>query len=91
MAGGCERWAACGRRLCAATPWMMGRARLEAIRGGPVDDGRARLEAVRGGPVDDGRARLRPCAADPRMIGRVRLEAMRDWSLCTVSKFGVQG
>ena len=89
MAGGCERWAACGRRLCAATPWMMGRARLEAIRGGPVDDGRARLEAVRGGPVDDGRARLRPCAADPRMIGRVRLEAMRDWSLCTVSKFGV--
>ena len=43
MAGGCERWAACGRRLCAATP---------------------------------------------RMIGRVRLEAMRDWSLCTVSKFG---
>lgn len=89
VAGGCERWAACGRRLCAATPWMIGRARLEAIRGGPVDDGRARLEAVRGGPVNDGRARLRPCAADPWMIGRVRLEAMRDWSLCTVSKFGV--
>lgn len=82
----------------------MGGMRTEVMRGDPmddrprkigghtrrhVDDGRARLEAGRGGPVDDGRARLRPCAADPRMIGRVRLEAMRDWSLCTVSKFGV--
>lgn len=82
----------------------MGGMRTEVMRGDPmddrprkigghtrrrVDDGRARLEAGRGGPVDDGRARLRPCAADPWMIGRVRLEAMRDWSLCTVSKFGV--
>lgn len=67
----------------------MGGMRTEVMRGDPMDDGRARLEAVRGGPVDDGRARLRPCAATPRMIGRVRLEAMRDWSLCTVSKFGV--
>lgn len=31
----------------------------------------------------------RPCAADPWMRGRARLEAMRDWSLCTVSKFEV--
>lgn len=52
--GGCERWAACGRRLCAATPRMMGRARLEAIRDGPVDDrpravgGYARLELMHG-------------------------------------------
>lgn len=82
----------------------MGGMRTEVMRGDPmddrprkigghtrrhVDDGRARLKAVRGGPVNDGRARLRPCAADPWMIGRVRLEAMRDWSLCTVSKFGV--
>lgn len=82
----------------------MGGMRTEVMRGDPmddgprkigghtrrhVDDGRARLEAGRGGPVNDGRARLRPCAADPWMIGRVRLEAMRDWSLCTVSKFGV--
>ena len=44
VAGDCKRWAACGRR---------------------------------------------PCAATPRMIGRARLEAMHDWSLCTVSKFGV--
>ena len=82
----------------------MGGMRTEVMRGDPmddrprkigghtrrhVDDGRARLEAVHGGPVNDGRARLRPCAADPWMIGRVRLEAMRDWSLCTVSRFGV--
>lgn len=74
VAGDCKRWAACGRRLCAATPWMIGRARLEAIRGGTW------MTGVRG---------WRPGAATPRMIGRVRLEAMRDWSLCTVSKFGV--
>lgn len=74
VAGDCKRWAACGRRLCAATPWMIGRARLEAIRGGTW------MTGVQG---------WRPCAATPRMIGRVRLEAMRDWSLCTVSKFGV--
>lgn len=74
VAGDCKRWAACGRRLCAATPWMIGRARLEAIRGGTW------ITGVQG---------WRPGAATPRMIGRVRLEAMRDWSLCTVSKFGV--
>lgn len=74
VAGDCKRWAACGRRLCAATPWMIGRARLEAIRGGTW------MTGVQG---------WRPGAATPRMIGRVRLEAMRDWSLCTVSKFGV--
>lgn len=74
VAGDCKRWAACGRRLCAATPRMIGRARLEAIRGGTW------MTGVQG---------WRPCAADPWMIGRVRLEAMRDWSLCTVSKFGV--
>lgn len=51
--------------------------------------GRARLEAMRGGPVDDRRARLEACAADPWMMSRVRLEAMHDWNLCTVSKFGV--
>lgn len=73
VAGDCKRWAACGRRLCAATPWMIGRARLEAIRGGTW------MTGVRG---------WRPGAATPRMIGRVRLEAMHDWSLCTVSKFG---
>lgn len=74
VAGDCKRWAACGRRLCAATPWMIGRARLEAIHGGTW------MTGVQG---------WRPGAATPRMIGRVRLEAMRDWSLCTVSKFGV--
>ena len=74
VAGDCKRWAACGRRLCAATPWMIGRARLEAMRGGTW------MTGVQG---------WRPGAATPRMIGRVRLEAMRDWSLCTVSKFGV--
>ena len=70
--GGCERWAACGRRLCAATPRMMGRARLEAIRDGPVDDGRARLKAVRGGPVDD----------RPRAVGGyARLELMHGFEI----------
>ena len=72
VAGGCERWAACGRRLCAATPWMIGRARLEAIRGGPVDDGRARLEAVRGNPTDD----------RPRAVGGyARLELMHGFEI----------
>lgn len=74
VAGDCKRWAACGRRPCAATPRMIGRARLEAIHGGTW------MTGVQG---------WRPGAATPRMIGRVRLEAMRDWSLCTVSKFGV--
>lgn len=74
VAGDCKRWAACGRRPCAATPRMIGRAKLEAIHGGTW------MTGVQG---------WRPGAATPRMIGRVRLEAMRDWSLCTVSKFGV--
>ena len=51
--------------------------------------GRARLEAIRGGTWMTGVQGWRPCAVGPWMIGRVRLEAMRDWSLCTVSKFGV--
>lgn len=70
--GGCERWAACGRRLCAATPRMIGRAKLEAIRGGPVDDGRARLEAGRGSPTDD----------RPRAVGGyARLELMHGFEI----------
>lgn len=87
VAGDCKRWAACGRRLCAATPWMIGRARLEAIRGGPVDDGRARLEAVRGGPVNDGRARLEagrgsPTDDRPRAVGGyARLELMHGFEI----------
>ena len=72
VAGGCERWAACGRRLCAATPRMIGRARLEAIRGGPMDDGRARLEAGRGNPTDD----------RPRAVGGyARLELMHGFEI----------
>ena len=72
VAGDCKRWAACGRRLCAATPWMMGHARLEAMRGGPVDDGRARLEAGRGSPTDD----------RPRKIGGyARLELMHGFEI----------
>lgn len=63
---------ACGRRLCASAPWMIGRARLEAMRGGPVDDRRARLEAVRGGPVDGG----------PRAVGGyARLELMHGFEI----------
>ena len=87
VAGDCKRWAACGRRLCAATPWMIGRARLEAMRGGPVDDGRARLEAVRGGPVNDGRARLEagrgnPTDDRPRAVGGyARLELMHGFEI----------
>lgn len=51
---------------------MMGRARLEAIRDGPVDDGRARLKAVRGGPVDD----------RPRAVGGyARLELMHGFEI----------
>lgn len=72
VAGDCKRWAACGRRLCAATPWMIGRARLEAIRGGPVDDGRAKLEAGRGNPTDD----------RPRAVGGyARLELMHGFEI----------
>ena len=51
---------------------MIGRARLEAIRGGPVDDGRARLEAGRGNPTDDG----------PRAVGGyARLELMHGFEI----------
>lgn len=67
----------------------MGGMRTEAMRGDPTDDRPRKIGGHTRRHVDDGRARLRPCAADPWMIGRVRLEAMRDWSLCTVSKFGV--
>lgn len=49
-----------------------GRARLEAVRGGPVDDRRARLEAVHGGSVDDG----------PRAVGGyARLELMHGFEI----------
>ena len=50
--------------------------------------GGMRTEVMCGGPMDDkprkigGHTRL-----GPWMMGRVRLETMRDWSLCTVSKF----
>lgn len=68
----------------------MGGMRTEVMRGDPMDEmGRARLEALRGGTWMTGVQGWRPGAATPRMIGRVRLEAMRDWNLCTVSKFGV--
>lgn len=52
----------------------------------PVDS-----EAIHGGTWMTGVQGWRQGAATPRMIGRVRLEAMRDWSLCTVSKFGGVG
>ena len=54
-----------------------------------MDDRPRKAGGVRGRPVDDRRARLGACAADPWMMSRVLLEAVHDWSLCTVSKFGV--
>ena len=49
-----------------------GRARLEAVRGGPVNDGRARLEAGRGNPTDD----------RPRAVGGyARLELMHGFEI----------
>lgn len=67
----------------------MGGMRTEVMRGDPMDDRPRKIGGHTRRHVDDGRARLEAGAATPRMIGRVRLEAMRDWSLCTVSKFGV--
>ena len=68
---------------------MIGRARLEAIRGGTWMTGVQGWRPCAVGPWMMGVQGWRPYTADPWMMGHARLEAMRDWSLCTVSKFGV--